>query len=174
MLNVTPHMTWQAPSPCSWGLRCGPAYLKRVGVCLLASLVISEAKAEDPSDPVLNLLLQKGIVTEAEVQKARADAERIRTNEFANLMPPLESKWKISNALKNIELFGDARLRFEHRQTTTGENERLELDRGRYALRLGLRGEAFDDFYYGLRLDTAANPRSPWVTFGTSSSGVPY
>lgn len=174
MLNVTRHMTWQTPSLGGWGLRFGPGYLKRVAVCLLASLAISGAKAEDPSDPVLNLLLQKGIVTEAEVQKARADAERIRTNEFATLMPPVESKWKISNALKNIELFGDARLRFEHRQTTTGENERLELDRGRYALRLGLRGEAFDDFYYGLRLDTAANPRSPWVTFGTSSSGVPY
>ena len=41
-------------------------------------------------------------------------------------------------------------------------------------MRLGLRGDVFDDFYYGLRLDTAANPRSPWVTFGTSSSGVPY
>jgi hypothetical protein len=50
----------------------------------------------------------------------------------------------------------------------------LELYRGRIAVRLGLRGEAFDDFYYGLRLDTAANPRSPWVTFGTSSTGVPY
>jgi hypothetical protein len=130
------------------------------------------ALAADPSDPVLDLLLQKGIVTEAEVQKARADAERIRTNLME--MPPVESKWKLSKALKNIELFGDLRLRYEHREATTPVNDRLELDRGRYAVRIGLRGEAFDDFYYGLRLDTASNPRSPWVTFGTSSSGVPY
>ena len=41
-------------------------------------------------------------------------------------------------------------------------------------MRLGLRGEVYDDFYYGVRLDTSANPRSPWVTLGTSSSGVPY
>jgi hypothetical protein len=128
----------------------------------------------DPSDPVLDLLLQKGIVTEAEVQKARADAERIRTNQLANLMPPMESKWKLSKAIQNIELYGDLRLRYEHREASTTDTKRLQLDRGRYALRLGLRGEAFDDFYYGLRLDTAANPRSPWVTFGTSSSGVPY
>jgi hypothetical protein len=132
------------------------------------------SRAENSSDPVLDLLLQKGIVTEAEVQKAKADAERIRTNEFNNLMPPIESKWKINKAIKNIELFGDLRLRYEYRQVTRPDEGKLELDRYRYAVRLGLRGEAFDDFYYGLRLDTAANPRSPWVTFGTSSSGVPY
>jgi len=128
--------------------------------------------AEEPSDPILDLLLQKGIVTEAEVQKARADAERIRTNQM--IMPALDSKWKISKAIKNVELFGDLRVRYEHREATTPINDRLELDRGRYAVRLGLRGEILDDFYYGLRLDTASNPRSPWVTFGTSSSGVPY
>ncbi len=152
--------------------------LKRTLVPSLISLLILaagiSARAEDPSDPVLNLLLQKGIVTDAEVQKARAEAERIRTNEWANSMPQMESKWKVSNALKNIELFGDLRVRYEHRETSTADTERLELDRARYALRLGLRGEAFDDFYYGVRLDTSPNPRSPWVTFGTSSSGVPY
>jgi len=144
------------------------------GLSILAFFLAVIARAADPSDPVLDLLLQKGIVTDAEVQKARADAERIRTNEFANLMPPLESKWKISNAIKNIELFGDLRVRYEYRSAVTPDNSRLELDRYRYAVRVGLRGEAFDDFYYGLRLETAANPRSPWVTFGSSSSGIPY
>jgi hypothetical protein len=144
------------------------------GLILLLCVAAPKARGADPSDPVLDLLLQKGIVTEAEVQKAKADAERIRTNELANFMPPMESKWKINNAIKNIELFGDLRLRYEYRESITPDSNRLELDRYRYAVRLGLRGEAFDDFYYGLRLDTAANPRSPWVTFGTSSSGVPY
>jgi len=117
-------------------------------------------------------LLQKGVISEAEVQKARADAERIRTNLM--VMPPLDSKWKINNAIKNVELFGDLRLRYEDRQANTPDGSRLELDRYRYAARIGLRGEAFDDFYYGVRLDTASNPRSPWVTFGSSSSGLPY
>jgi len=66
---------------------------------IFAALVAVRSLAETPSDPVLDLLLQKGIVTEAEVQKAKAEAERIRTNEFANQMPPLESRWKISNAI---------------------------------------------------------------------------
>ena len=141
---------------------------------LLICLLAVTARCEGPSDPVLDLLLQKGIVTEAEVQKAKADAERIRTNELANYMPPIASKWKINNAIKNVELFGDLRLRYEYRSAATPVGDRLELDRYRYAVRVGLRGEVFDDFYYGLRLDTAANPRSPWATFGTSSSGVPY
>lgn len=130
--------------------------------------------ADDPPDPVLDLLLQKGIVTEAEVAKAKADAERIRTNALANAMPPVESKWKISNAIKNVEFYGDVRLRYENRQAEDPSGGMIRLDRLRYAVRLGLRGELYDDFYYGLRLDTASNPRSPWVTFGTSSSGTPY
>lgn len=128
----------------------------------------------DPNDPILNLLLQKGIVTEQEVEKAKAQAEAIRTNELANLMPPMESKWRIGNAIKNIELFGDIRMRYEDRRGTTPDNSRLQLDRARFALRLGLRGDLYDNFYYGLRLETAANPRSPWVTLGTASSGIPY
>jgi len=152
--------------------RCSSVFI--CGAIIFVFFLAVTARSEDPSDPVLDLLLQKGIVTETEVQKAKADAERIRTNQFANLMPPIDSKWKISNAIKNVELFGDLRLRYEYRQAVTPDSGRLELDRYRYAVRLGLRGEAFDDFYYGLRLDTAANPRSPWVTFGSSSSGIPY
>ena len=142
------------------------------GSILLGAVATTRVFSAEPSDPILDLLLQKGIVTEAEVQKARAEAGRIRTNELA--MPPVESKWKISNAIKSVELFGDLRLRYEYRQATTPVDGRLELDRARYAFRLGLRGQAFDDFYYGFRLDTASNPRSPWVTFGTSTSGAPY
>ena len=137
-------------------------------------LTANTARCASPSDPILELLLQKGVVTQEEVDKARAQAEAIRTNALATTMPPVESKWRIGNAIKNIELFGDARVRYENRQANTPDGSRLNLQRGRYSVRLGLRGEALDDIYYGVRLDTAANPRSPWVTFGTSSSGVPY
>src|SRR5579872_4481957 len=80
-------------------------------LALTLCLFTLSARCEDPSDPVLDLLMQKGIVTEAEVAKAKADAERIRTNQLATMMPPLESKWKINNAIKNVELFGDLRAR---------------------------------------------------------------
>ena len=123
--------------------------LRRAGLLVCSGLVLgfiapSAGSCAEASDPILDLLLQKGIVTDGEVQKARADAERIRTNLME--MPPIESKWKIGKAIKNIELFGDLRLRYEHRQASTPVNDRLKLDRGRYAVRIGLRGEAFDDF----------------------------
>ncbi|HTL57759.1 MAG TPA: putative porin [Candidatus Limnocylindrales bacterium] len=127
--------------------------------------------AADSQDPLLNLLLQKGILTEDEAKKVQSELEAGRTN--VSQMAPMESKWKINKAIKNIELYGDLRVRYENRQVDAPDG-RIELDRGRYSVRLGLRGEAFDDIYYGVRLDTAANPRSPWVTFGTSTSGNTY
>ncbi|HWF18184.1 MAG TPA: hypothetical protein VG754_02910, partial [Verrucomicrobiae bacterium] len=123
------------------------------------------------SDPVLDLLREKGLITEGDAARVKAELDARRTNELAQLPA---SKWMIGKGVKNIELFGDIRLRFEDRTVTDPAGGRIALNRLRYALRLGLRGDAFDDFYYGFRLDTAANPRSPWVTFGTSASGTPY
>jgi hypothetical protein len=40
----------------------------------------------------------------------------------------------------------------------------------RYALRFGIRGDLYDDFSYGIRLETANNPRSPWDTFGNNTT----
>jgi Putative porin len=122
-----------------------------------------------PSDPLLNLLIKKGYVTLEEAQQLRAESEAIQTNNA-----PSFSKWKIGDGIKSVELFGDIRLRYESRQVRTLEGGKVDLDRFRYALRLGLRGDLASEFYYGLRLETSSNPRSPWVTFATSSSGVPY
>src|SRR5438477_108554 len=108
----------------------------------------SKALGADQQDPLLNLLLQKGILTEDEAKKVQAEADASRTNA---LQAPPASKWKIGNGIKSIELFGDLRVRYEYRQANVPDNRRVELDRGRYAVRLGLRGEAFDDFYYGVR-----------------------
>jgi len=140
----------------------------------LALLCAGRAVAADSSDVLLDLFVKKGFVTEEEAKRVKSEAEALRAAAATNAMPEMpESKWKISDAIKSVELFGDLRLRYEEREAKT-PGGRIELDRGRYAVRLGLRGQAFDDFYYGFRLDTAANPRSPWVTFGTSSSAVPY
>jgi hypothetical protein len=125
----------------------------------------------DPSDPVLKLLLDKGIISQQELDKVKAEAEAIRTNAA---LPAMESKWRINNAFKSVELFGDLRLRYENRQVHDPGEGRIELNRERIAVRLGLRGEVLDDFYYGVRLDTANNPRSPWDSLGTSVSGAPY
>jgi hypothetical protein len=122
-----------------------------------------------PSDPVLGLLLEKGMITEQEAAKVQAQADAMRTNEISELRES-ESQWKISKAVKSMELFGDVRLRYENRTAKDPNGGTIELNRLRFSVRVGLRGEMFDDFYYGVRVETAANPRSPWATFGSSAS----
>jgi hypothetical protein len=127
------------------------------------------ADTSQTSDPLLDLFIQKGFVTQQEAERVKAEADFMRTNGTANTMPA-PSPWRISNGIKDIGLFGDVRLRYEGRSVEDPNGGKIDLNRLRYALRLGLRGDLFDNFYYGLRLETAANPRSPWVTMGTSSS----
>lgn len=133
----------------------------------------ADISTNSPSDPVLGLLLEKGMITEEEAARVQAQADALRTNEVSQLPQP-ESKWKISDGIKDIEMFGDLRLRYEDRKATDPQGGRIDLQRLRYAVRLGFRGDALDGFYYGVRVDTSSNPRSSWVTFGTSSSGTPY
>jgi hypothetical protein len=120
-----------------------------------------------PSDPVLDLMLEKGMITEDEAAKVQAQVDARRTNMAAQFPA---SAWKVNTGVKGLELFGDVRTRYEGRSATDPAGNNIDQQRLRYALRFGLRGDLFDDFYFGFRLETAANPRSPWVTLGTSSS----
>jgi len=129
---------------------------------------IVPAKAS-ANDRLLNLLVKKGFVTLEEAQQLRSESDALQTNNIASF-----SKWKISDAIKSVELYGDVKMRYESREVRTPIGGRLDLDRYRYALRMGLRGDLAGGFYYGLRLETASNPRSPWVSFGTSTSGTQY
>jgi hypothetical protein len=168
------HQAYTQRSSC-FRFICKPLTWGWFSALLLGILVPSAYGADSTNkDPLLELMIQKGIVTEEEAAKVRAEADALRTNAVPSMEALPESKWKINNAFKSIELFGDLRLRYESRQANAPDDSRIELNRYRYAARIGLRGDVFDDFYYGVRLDTAANPRSAWVTFATSSSGVPY
>jgi hypothetical protein len=127
-------------------------------------------------DPLIDKMEQKGMLTAAEAAELRAECNEQQTN-LINSIPT--SKWKISDSIKSIQLYGDFRLRYEYRgvdnlpglSSTTYYRERF-----RYALRAGIKGDLFDDFSYALRLETSTNPRSPWDTFGsntTSGSATP-
>jgi Putative porin len=122
------------------------------------------------ADALLRKLVEKGVLTQKEAKDVLT--ESMETNQTS------ASKWRISNAIKNIELFGDVRFRYEYRGADNAPGTLVNKDdyfreRFRYALRFGIRGDLFDDFYYGLRLETSANPRSPWVTFGDDSNPTP-
>ena len=156
------------------------------GATTLMSLT-PQSPAQSSSDALIDKLEQKGILTADEARELRAESAEADTN-LVNQLPA--SKWKLSESIKNIGLFGDVRFRYEYRGVAnptpnnpgvgnTGlssgaTGKTYYRERFRYALRLGLRGDLFDDFNYGIRLETSANPRSPWVTFaddtGKSSS----
>ena len=146
------------------------------GLCADSSATNSTPQTSDAQnaatvDMLMNLFVKKGFVSQEEVDQVKTEAEAAKTN----VIPPSSlSKWKISDGTESLELFGDIRVRYEDRQAKDPQNGKIALDRERYAVRLGLRGTLFDDFYYGLRIETSSNPRSSWVTAGTSSSGVPY
>ena len=150
----------------------GRARAWRAGVvCCVLAVHVCTGYSQEARDPLLDLMIEKGMVTQEEARKVRIEADALRTNAAAITS---ESKWKINKAIKSVEIYGDMRVRYENRQVSAPDDSRIELNRERAALRVGLRGDIVDDFYYGFRLDTSSNPRSPWVTFGTSSSGVPY
>ena len=93
----------------------------------------------ESSDPLLDLFIKKGYVTQEEAEKVKAEAEAGRTNGPANSLPA-PSKWKIGDGIKNVGLFGDIRLRYEDRTAEDPKGGKIDLDRLRYALRVGSAG----------------------------------
>jgi len=139
-----------------------------------------QLRAESSADALIDKLEQKGILTSAEAKELRTETSEEDTN-LVNRLPA--SKWRLADSIKTIGLFGDVRLRYEYRgvdnptpnnpgvggQTSGATGNTYKKERFRYALRVGLRGDLFDDFNYGFRLETSANPRSPWVTFANNN-----
>jgi len=145
--------------------------IKKITVILAAAAAAlapaTPGAAQVTADALLNKLVERGIL---KADEAAALKNESVTNNAEG------SKFKISNAIKSMELFGDLRFRYEYRSAqlgpeTTHAGDYDAANRFRYALRIGLRGDLTDDFYYGLRLETSANPRSTWNTLGNSSGG---
>jgi hypothetical protein len=136
------------------------------------------ARAQD-SDALLDLLVKKKIVTEKEAASLRADLEKQKTATGAPV-PSDATKLKLSTPLTELELYGDARVRYEVRNGQTAAPDPInppgdtyQRNRARYRLRLGLKGTLMDDWFFGVRLETSSNPRSTNITFGDDTSAGP-
>jgi hypothetical protein len=142
-------------------------------VCLfvLVSFVFSlvPARGQD-AGALLDLLVRKKIITDQEAEEVRAELVKESATTAAG-------KWKLSTPITELEIYGDARVRYEYRGGRTADdvdhpNDWLERKRERYRLRLGLRGTLADDWFFGLRLETSTNPRSTNVTFADDTSTI--
>lgn len=126
--------------------------------------------ADNSVDDLLDKLEKKGVLTADEANQLKAENDAGQTNNVNQTQP---SVWKISDTFKSINLFGDLRLRYEYRGVDNvpgASPNTFYRERFRYALRFGIRGDLVDNFYYGLRLETSTNPRSPWDTFGNNTT----
>ena len=154
--------------------------LTLAAAALCVALGGTAAWAQD-AGALLDLLVKKRLITDQE-------AEEVRTELVKESASTSAGKWKLSTPITEIELYGDARLRYEYRGGRTGSNgplaapapgvaghdDWLERDRLRYRLRVGLRGTLADDWFFGLRLETSTSNRSTNVTFGADSNNGPF
>jgi hypothetical protein len=135
--------------------------------CAVIILGSAPARAQD-AGALLDLLVRKKIITDQEAEEVRAELTKETAATSAG-------KWKLSTPINEIELYGDARVRYEYRGGRTAgnapsnPNDWIERQRERYRLRIGLRGTLADDWFFGVRLETSTNPRSTNVTFGDDS-----
>ena len=131
---------------------------------------------------IVNALVAKGVLTEEE----GALLTKGRTDEAAGQAKALKkaSKLSVSDALDSATLYGDIRVRAEHREgngvsttaptsTTSGTGPVVDVnrDRARYKLTFGVKTKS-GDWYTDLALAMGANGRSDNATFGKSSSSL--
>ena len=139
------------------------AMLSRIlATALLCVLSVGHAFCQD-AGALLDLLVRKKIITDQEAEEVRAELTKDAATAPAG-------KWKLSTPITELELYGDARVRYEIRQGETQTNDTQQKNRERYRLRLGLRGTLADDWFVGVRIETSQNPRSSNVTFGDDTS----
>jgi hypothetical protein len=153
-------------------------FLKRLTLAAFAlffAFTGTAARAQE-AGALLDLLVRKHVINDQEAEEVRAELSKEAASTAAG-------KWKLSTPITELELYGDARLRYEYRGGRLpdnfkfgqdNENDWYERHRQRYRLRVGLRGTLADDWFFGLRLETSSSSRSTNVTFGGEPSGGPF
>jgi polyhydroxyalkanoate synthesis regulator phasin len=121
----------------------------------------------DSTTDIVNALVSKGVLTEEE----GALLTKGRTDEAAGQAKALKkaSKLKVSDAIDNATIYGDMRIRAEHREGSgidaVAPAVDGNLDRARYKMTLGVKTES-GDFYTDLAFAMGAAGRSDNATFG--------
>lgn len=128
----------------------------------------ASAMADSTTD-IVNALVAKGVLTEEE----GALLTKGRTDEAAGQAKAIKkaSRLTVSDAIDNATVYGDIRVRAEHREgnglsaAAPAAAVDANLDRARYKLTLGVKTES-GAFYTDLALAMGANGRSDNATFG--------
>ncbi|MEO8157309.1 MAG: putative porin [Betaproteobacteria bacterium] len=155
---------------------------KRLILAAAIAGLFGAAPAFADMETLLDKLHEKGVLSDEDYQQMSTEARAERRTQALKDATEVEkeqkaksttaSSLKVPDALKSMELYGDLRLRYENRIARAASDAATseERQRWRYAFRLGLRGDASDDFFYGFRLDTGTYGRSAWVTMADDNS----
>ncbi len=131
-------------------------HTKPVRSTLLAGLAVAGFTATNAaaqtSDPVLDLLVQKGLITKQEADNAKLQVEKNFSQAFA-------AKTGTPDWVKSYKLGGDFRGRFESHQIENRGASSSDRNRWRYRLRFGVTADLLDDFEVGVRL-ASGNPNA--------------
>jgi hypothetical protein len=151
-----------------------------VACCLAAITPATPVHAQGGDSALLDALVKKGVLSDQE-------AEDIQAQEQKDYSSTAASKIILSPSIKSITFYGDLRLRYELRDGTepsgaTGSGGAIAKtgdsqtdNRWRYRLRFGVKGDLYDNFFYGIRIATNPNyDRSGNVTFGHSDAAGPF
>ena len=137
-------------------------------ITMAASLIAGTitTRAQD-AGALLDLLVKKRLITDQEAEEVRGELTKEVSHHLAG-------KLKLSTPLTELEIYGDARVRYEVRNGNSGPPSTLvtnpddaqQRNRNRYRLRLGLRGILWTTGSSVCASRPAPGNRSTNVTFG--------
>jgi hypothetical protein len=140
------------------------AFVLAVGaLCGAFCLGSSQVRASE-TDTLLDILKQKGILTQEEAEQIKKDAQKASAEQEKKLE---EKVAKTSpDWVKNLKFKGDVRARYQSENVE--DDNKGQRDRGRFRLRLGAETSPVDDFSLGFGLATGSDsdPRSTNQTMG--------
>jgi len=144
--------------------------MRKLSLTLLAGLgalaLSASAIIAQDSGPLLDLLIKKGLINDQEAEQLRSDL----TKDFA--ANTAAGKLNLSSGLTELRIAGDVRARYEIRSGQLPSGDSSERDRFRYRFRTGLYGKLYNDWSFGIRLETASGSRSSNVTM--ADDGGPW
>lgn len=130
----------------------------------------------DSTDDLLKKLRDKGILNDQEYNEFNNTRDTEHEQSAKEKSALNKGKIKIGKFIDNATIYGDIRVRYEHRDgedapAVAANTLSEDRDRGRYKITLGVKTEASNFFYTDLALAMGDNGRSDNATFGSGASG---
>ena len=126
----------------------------------LGTLSMVTARGQSHEDPVLDLLVKKGLVSQQEADMAKEEEKNIEEQAPA-------SKFVLQDkSVQKLEFYGDGRLRFENIDQHNHFESNTLIDRERYRLRFGVNYTYSNAFQAGFELESGTADDSANQTMG--------